>query len=250
MSRYAPLQVKPKEVAAVTPRGGSSASAQSTVRRKRAARSARSSARVGVSQSTADTISALQQAGGAPLPETVRRDFEARLGDDLSQVRIHTDDRSATTARQLNAKAFTVGTDVVFGKGQFQPDTASGKRLIAHELTHVGQASTAVQLDRETDTAPSGAPAVLPASLRSSIGNVDYYRHRNADYLRRHTKPPPPDYYLTYGDKYARRFTSVLRPKLSLTGQHWLDRTFVLLQEAIEGRRDDEPRAFESTRAT
>jgi hypothetical protein len=99
----------------------------------------------------------LQQAGGAPLPGAVQKGFEERLGEDLSQVRIHTDDRSATTARQLNAKAFTVGNDVVFGKGQFQPDTASGKRLIAHELTHVRQQRAASPVIQRTpdDTKPN-----------------------------------------------------------------------------------------------
>jgi hypothetical protein len=252
MSRYAPLQFTP-EVATVASRSRIGVPAQNVVRRKSASRSARSTARssarstarLGVSQSISESIEALQQTGGSPLPESVQKDFEERLGQDFSQVRIHTGSRPATTARQLKAKAFTVGNDVVFGQGQFAPNTTSGKRLIAHELTHVGQASKAVQLERETGTASSSAPAVLPATLRSSIGNVNYYRERNTDYLRRHAAPPPPDYYLSYGDKYARRFTRVLRPKLSLTGQLWLDRTFVLLQEAIENRRDKNPSKFD-----
>jgi hypothetical protein len=99
----------------------------------------------------------LQQAGGAPLPGAVQKGFEERLGEDVSQVRIHTDDRSATTARQLNAKAFTVGKDVVFGKGQFQPDTASGKRLIAHELTHVRQQRAASPVIQRQEAASDEA---------------------------------------------------------------------------------------------
>jgi hypothetical protein len=84
-----------------------------------------------------------------------------------------------------------------------------------------------------------------PASLRSMVGNVNYYQTRNSDYLSRHTTPPPPDYYLNYGDRYARRFTTKLRPTLSEAGQRWVDRTFVLLQEAIENRRDANPDAFD-----
>jgi hypothetical protein len=135
------------EVAAVASRSRSGVPAQNVVRRKSAARSARSTvrstARLGVSQSISESIEALRQTGGAPLPGAVQKDFEERLGQDFSQVRVHTGDRPATTARQLKAKAFTVGNDVVFGKGQFRPETASGKRLIAHELTHVGQQSNA-----------------------------------------------------------------------------------------------------------
>jgi hypothetical protein len=127
------------EVAAVASRSRTGVLAQNVVRRKSASRSARSTARLGVSQSISESIEALQKTGGSPLPESVQKDFDERLGQDFSQVRIHTGERPATTARQLKAKAFTVGNDVVFGQGQFAPETAAGKRLIAHELTHVGQ---------------------------------------------------------------------------------------------------------------
>jgi hypothetical protein len=58
---------------------------------------------------------------------------------DLSHVRVHTDDRAAAAARAVNAHAFTVGHDVVFGKGEYAPNTGHGARLLAHELTHVVQ---------------------------------------------------------------------------------------------------------------
>ena len=60
-------------------------------------------------------------------------------GFDFSQVRIHTDTRAAESARAVNAAAYTVGRDIVFGEGQYQPHTAHGQRLLAHELTHVAQ---------------------------------------------------------------------------------------------------------------
>ncbi len=86
-----------------------------------------------------------------------------------------------------------------------------------------------------------------PTPLRSMIGNVGYYAAREADFGERyHGSPAAPDYYLGYGDKYARRFTSVLRPNLSPEGQDWLDRTFVLLQTAIEDRLARDPDAFDS----
>ena len=58
---------------------------------------------------------------------------------DLSHVRVHTDDRAAASARALDAHAYTVGHDVVFGTGEYAPDTSRGARLLAHELTHVVQ---------------------------------------------------------------------------------------------------------------
>ena len=77
--------------------------------------------------------------GGEPLSPTTRAFFEPRFGRDLSQVRIHTDSQASDISRSINAKAFTVGRDVVFGAGQHQPQTTEGKRLLAHELVHVGQ---------------------------------------------------------------------------------------------------------------
>jgi hypothetical protein len=77
--------------------------------------------------------------GGQSLPKSTRDFFEPRLGYDLGQVCVHTDARAANTARAANAKAFTVGDDVVFGEGQFAPRTRAGQRLLAHELVHVAQ---------------------------------------------------------------------------------------------------------------
>jgi hypothetical protein len=67
-----------------------------------------------------------------------QRNTPAR-GFDLSGVRVHTDPRAAESARAVNAQAYTVGSDIVFGAGQFEPKTQSGRRLIAHELAHVAQ---------------------------------------------------------------------------------------------------------------
>ena len=85
-------------------------------------------------------ITALRQgSGGAPLSSPTRHFFEQRFGQNFSDVRIHTDATAAGTAKSINAKAFTLGRDIVFGSGQYMPDSSSGKRLLAHELTHVMQ---------------------------------------------------------------------------------------------------------------
>ena len=81
--------------------------------------------------------------GGRPLSESERAFFEPRFGHDFSRVRIHDDVRAAETARAVNAIAFTAGQDVVLGEGQFAPGSDNGRRLVAHELVHVGQQTDA-----------------------------------------------------------------------------------------------------------
>jgi hypothetical protein len=76
---------------------------------------------------------------GAPLPERVRDEMEARLGHDFSDVRVHTDDAASAAALSIDAAAFTSGRDIAFAAGQFAPDTPTGKATLAHELAHVVQ---------------------------------------------------------------------------------------------------------------
>lgn len=79
--------------------------------------------------------------GGRPLDPGLRRYFEPRLGRDLGAVRVHTGAQADASAYALQAKAYTVGTDVVFRQGAFSPETESGRWLLAHELAHVAQGS-------------------------------------------------------------------------------------------------------------
>lgn len=76
---------------------------------------------------------------GQPLNPEMRTFMEARFGSDFGQVRLHTGPASAATARGLNAAAYTIGTDIGFGAGQFQPQAPRGRRILAHELAHVAQ---------------------------------------------------------------------------------------------------------------
>jgi hypothetical protein len=76
---------------------------------------------------------------GQPLPGTERTFFEPRFGANFSHVRIRNNPTAANVARSINARAFTRGHDVVFGKGEYTPGTSTGRRLLAHELTHVVQ---------------------------------------------------------------------------------------------------------------
>src|SRR6184192_315635 len=77
--------------------------------------------------------------GGTPLDRDTRGFMESRLGADFSDVRVHTDARASESAQSVQAHAYTVGSDVVFQSGKYAPESDSGKRMLAHELTHVVQ---------------------------------------------------------------------------------------------------------------
>ena len=81
---------------------------------------------------------------GEPLPQATRSLLEPRLGHDFSRVRVHADGVAAGAARAVEARAFTLGQDIVFGAAEYAPATARGQHLLAHELTHVVQQRTSV----------------------------------------------------------------------------------------------------------
>jgi len=111
--------------------------------------------------------------GGRPLSPSLRAYFEPRFGHDFSGVRLHTDANGASAARSVNAKAFTLGSDVAFAAGQYSPETNSGKRLLAHELTHVvqqgGTKSTVQRVDHVADTGFRYTP---PSSVTRTIVEI------------------------------------------------------------------------------
>ncbi len=104
-------------------------------------------------------ISRLRQGGGVALPASTRSFMESRFGHDFTGVKVHTDSQAANLSRSVNARAFTVGRDVFFNKGEFQPNTSSGMRLLAHELTHTLQQSPRV-IHRKGENVP-GSQAVF-----------------------------------------------------------------------------------------
>ncbi|MFQ5598901.1 MAG: DUF4157 domain-containing protein, partial [Nitrospiria bacterium] len=79
------------------------------------------------------------QGGGRPLSKSERGFFEPRFGQDFSQVRLHNGAQAAALAQSMHARAFTLGHDVVFGAREYTPNSHIGRRLLAHELTHVVQ---------------------------------------------------------------------------------------------------------------
>ena len=99
---------------------------------------------------------------GRPLEPALRQDMEQRFGHDFSRVRVHSGAAAEQSAREINACAYTVGQNVVFGTGMFAPGTQDGRRLIAHELTHVVQ---------QTGNAPVSGERVSPAQPSSPQGD-------------------------------------------------------------------------------
>jgi hypothetical protein len=86
-----------------------------------------------------ETTAPANSGTGRPLDETVRSEFEPRLNQDLSRVSVHTDDEAARSARAYGARAYVSGSHIVFGAGEYAPETTAGRRLLAHELAHVDQ---------------------------------------------------------------------------------------------------------------
>jgi outer membrane protein OmpA-like peptidoglycan-associated protein len=85
---------------------------------------------------------------GQPLHPVTRAFFESRFGYDFSHVRVHAGSRAAESAQSVDALAYTVGNNIVFGNRQYQPGTERGNRLLAHELTHVAQQASTTSIWR------------------------------------------------------------------------------------------------------
>lgn len=111
---------------------------------------------------------------GRPLEPAVRASAERSFGHDFSQVRIHTDAAAAASAQALNAKAYTAGADLVFGPGAYDPASAEGGWLLAHELAHVVQQDDAPVPSTEW-MSQAGEPAEAAADRAADrmIGGLD-----------------------------------------------------------------------------
>jgi hypothetical protein len=115
-------------------------------------------------------VGSVLPSAGQPLAPESRAFFESRIGYDFSGVRVHTGATAEQSARELGALAYTLGQDVVFGAGQFAPGTDEGRRLLAHELTHVIQ-QQGVPLENDTHH----------QQLNASITRIERKRIQKAD---------------------------------------------------------------------
>ncbi len=105
---------------------------------------------------------------GSPLPDTVLKDMEHQFGNDFSSVVIHNDNEAAALCKELNARAFTIGSDIYFAPGEFTPETERGRELLAHELTHVVQQSRHVARKIYRNTTGTSAPAAASPADRAT----------------------------------------------------------------------------------
>ena len=119
---------------------------------------------------------------GQPLPAETRGRMEQGFGRDFSGVRIHDDSRAARLNSDINARAFTTGSDIFFSRGAYAPGTTAGDRLLAHELTHVAQQTGPGRVQTErvqrngnppaTQTQTGGSSGNPPAAQPAPIGPV------------------------------------------------------------------------------
>jgi Domain of unknown function (DUF4157) len=103
---------------------------------------------------------------GSPLPRDMQSFMEPRFKADFSSVRIHTDQHAAALSAQLGARAFTIGRDIYFARGEFRPDRPEGWELVAHELTHTLQQGGAAHAPVAPPKAPAPAKPAPPATAQ------------------------------------------------------------------------------------
>jgi Domain of unknown function (DUF4157) len=112
---------------------------------------------------------------GQPLDSETRTFMESRLGHDFSQVRVHTNAKAEESARRIDSQAYTVRQEIIFGSGYYAPKTNEGRKLLAHELTHVIQQSNkptwlARQVHRSAQDVDQAVPESYLERLLIAIG--------------------------------------------------------------------------------
>lgn len=123
-------------------------------------------------------VNQVLDSSGQPLDASTRSFMEPRFDHDFSGVRVHTDTRAAESAEAVNAHAYTVGNDVVFAPGQYQPGTESGNAVLAHELSHVVQQDgvsghAAKTMSHPSDSSEREADNIAGHVLRSEPVSVN-----------------------------------------------------------------------------
>lgn len=120
-----------------------------------------------------DTVSNQIQSrkgGGNSMPESRKSFMESRFGSNFSNVNIHTDHNAAQMSKELNAQAFTVGNNIYFNEGKYKPQSFDGKKLLAHELTHVVQQTGKIQ--RQTSTGGSSYTTMTRQQFEQTMQNA------------------------------------------------------------------------------
>ena len=171
----------------------------------------------GVSQGADSAVEHASSSIGLPLPDSVRDPFERSLGDDLSEVRVHTGAESLEAADAVGAKAYTVGQDIHFGASQYSPTTPTGLHLLAHEVAHTLQNRGRVPVPQEklevsTPADPAEVEAdraadaiVAGGSLEIGIARAALRRDGKASVITPPVPQPaaPEQHYLVGGVSYT-----------------------------------------------
>jgi outer membrane protein OmpA-like peptidoglycan-associated protein len=133
----------------------------------------------------------LRKSSGKPLDASARSKAEAAYGRDLRDVRVHTDSDAAEAARALDARAYTTGGNIVFGKGEYAPRTDQGQRLLAHELAHVVQQSQGVTpgISAPSDAHEHAANSAAQHAMRGETARV--LSAGSAPAIQREPSPTP-----------------------------------------------------------
>ncbi len=174
-----------------------------------------------------------EAATAQPLAKDVREKMEAGFGHDFSAVRVHADSESAAQARQRGAKAFTVGSDVHFAAGRYQPQSEQGQDLLAHELAHVVQQSRgeiASDAEQRADAAAASihhGEIVSPAALGGAPVSVQAKPDETADKPADPTSKVDPNMLSESIDKFGHN-------SATLTGNH--SKSIKALAAAIAAR--------------
>lgn len=106
---------------------------------------------------------------GQPLPAQANAFFSSKMGYDFSHVKTHHDKEAADSAKAVNAKAYTIGNNVVFNEGQYDTQSSEGKKLMAHELTHVVQQGSASKIKADKNTVTRKAAGPQPGTGASNL---------------------------------------------------------------------------------
>lgn len=160
---------------------------------------------------TTPSIRNVIRSGGHKLDHTTRRFFEPRFGFDLSHVRVHADSAAGQSARAINARAYTLGSAIVFANGEYRPEDDGGRRLLAHELTHVIQQGTGqiheLQRQRADESVTRGEELCSEehgAEAREALNNAYHWIRRTIHRINSDHEGTEADLRYYFGDSYDR----------------------------------------------
>jgi hypothetical protein len=209
-------------------------------RNKSIAASARNRARSGLD----NFIGALDTKSGTALSVQTRQFFEPKMGHQFRDVKIHTGTAAAASAEAIQAKAYTYNNHIVFNEGQYQPDTTQGKKLLAHELTHVVQQTGSLQPMIQCERKLEGTEAAgcldkietVIQALEKSVADLarkmpDYIK-KSVEFLRKKMKEGKIGCYVLDGNKEGR--TDLDRGEIQIDARH-IDETHIL-HEGVHGQ--------------